>query len=52
MKSYIIEIEDKDIWTYEADIKDMNLKIILLKPHGGKTYSLEESQEYLEWFKE
>ena len=52
MKSYIIETDDKDIWTYEAEIKEKIINIILLKPHGGKTYSLEDSQDYWEWFKE
>lgn len=52
MKSYIIEIDDQKIWSYEVERMDTAFSCKLLKPHGDKAYWLEESQDYWNWFRE
>lgn len=50
MKRYIIETDDRYIWSYEVEGADTAFSCKLLKPHGEKKYWLDEMQDYWEWF--
>lgn len=51
MKRYIIETDDRYIWSYEVEGTDTAFSCKLLKPHGDKKYWLDESQDYWNWFR-
>ena len=50
MKRYIIETDDRYIWSYEVEETDTAFFCKLLKPHGDINYELEVSQDYWDWF--
>lgn len=50
MKRYIIETDDRYIWTYEVEETETAFSCRLLKPHGDINYELEVSQDYWDWF--
>lgn len=52
MKRYIIETDDKSIWSYEAEREGENFEVRLLRKQGEKAEFLKNSQEYWEWFVE
>ena len=49
MKRYIIETDDRYIWSYEVEGTDTAFSCKLLKPHGDKKYWLEDMQDYWDW---
>lgn len=50
MKRYIIELEGRKIFSYEAEGCDKNFRCRLMKPHGDKFYSTEKYLRYWSWF--
>ncbi len=50
MNKYIIEIDGKKIFTYEAEGADKNFRCRLMKPHGDKFHSAGKIWSYWSWF--
>ena len=50
MKRYIIETDERYIWSYEVAGSDADFSCKLLNPHGDKKYWLEDSQDYWDWY--
>ncbi len=52
MNKYIIELDGKKIFTYEAEGADKNFRCRLMKPHGDKFHSAGKIWSYWDWFKD
>lgn len=52
MNKYIIELDGKKIFTYEAEGAGENFSCRLMRPHGDKFHSARKIRSYWEWFKE
>ncbi|MBR0061372.1 MAG: hypothetical protein IJP68_07815 [Selenomonadaceae bacterium] len=50
MNKYIIEIDGKKIFTYEAEGEDKNFRCRLMRPHGDKFHSAKKIWSYWTWF--
>ena len=52
MKRYIIETDAQRIWSYEVEAPEAGFACKLMKPHGDKTYAMEDRVDYWDWFKD
>ena len=50
MNKYIIELDGKKIFTYEAEGANKSFRCRLMKPHGDKFYSAGKIWSYWSWF--